>query len=84
MIEDPKNAASIWAAWKEMSAVRARDGVPYGHVGGMVGKTDVSYEYWSNIVDRLGAMLGDECQPWASDRMLGYLPDYHAMEGERA
>jgi hypothetical protein len=65
-----------------MNAVRARDGVPYGHVGGYIGKTDVSYEYWSNIVDRLGQMLGLECQPWPSERMKPFVPSWSEYERE--
>jgi hypothetical protein len=37
-------------AWREMNAVRARDGVPYCHDGR---QSDVSQEYWDDIMARL-------------------------------
>lgn len=75
-----EDAAIIWAAWREMNAVRARDGVPYGHHGGWLSKSDVSPTYWSNIVDGLARMLGDECQPWPSDRMKPHVPAWSESE----
>ena len=44
-------------AWHEFNAIRARDGAPIG----------VSHEYWSEMTDRLGELLGDDTKPW----MLG-------------
>lgn len=37
-------------AWREMNTIRARDGVPYCHDGR---KSDVSQEYWDDILRRL-------------------------------
>lgn len=57
--------ALLWAAWMELNAIRARDGVPYNHLGY---KSDVAEEYFSNIVDALSDALGDDAQPWPNKR----------------
>lgn len=68
-----KEAAAMWMAWREMNAIHARDGVPYGTHGGWISQ-DVPQWYWSAIVDALAEALGDEAQPWASERMKPHLP----------
>jgi len=42
--------------WSEMNAIRARDGVPYMHNGW---KSDVSQEYWDDMMDRLNKEVID-------------------------
>lgn len=61
-----KIAHAIWAAWSELNAIRARDGVPYTHQGY---KADVASDYFSEVVDGCEAayklLTGMEIQPWA-------------------
>lgn len=44
----------IRLAWREMNAIRASHGAPDG----------VSDEYWSNLVDALRRLIGDDALPW--------------------
>jgi hypothetical protein len=63
-----------WAAWNELNAIRARDGVPYTHAGW---KSDVDEVYFSQIVDALSNALGEDAMPWPAKRWLeqdGTLP----------
>jgi hypothetical protein len=55
-LEGQLDAGREWMrrAWHEFNAIRARDGAPQG----------VSEEWWSEITDALGAMLGDDTVPW--------------------
>jgi len=41
-------------AWHEFNAIRARDGAPIG----------VSPEWWDEMTDRLGSLLGSDAVPW--------------------
>lgn len=62
--------ALTWAAWFELNTIRARDGVPrdfYGH------KTSVDEEYFSDLVDGLSKILGDDCKPWPQEYMKPHL-----------
>lgn len=45
------------AAWHEFNAIRARDGAPEG----------VGQEWWSEITDGLGSLIGDDTVPWMTD-----------------
>lgn len=58
-------ATAIWQAWRELNAIRARDGVPYTHMGW---KDGISEEYFSRVVDDCAAaykkVTGQEIQPW--------------------
>ena len=62
--------ALLWAAWRELNAIRARDGVPYTHEGW---KCEVSEEYFSALVDALDAALGEDAKPWPSKVMKPFL-----------
>lgn len=56
---------ALWAAWRELNEIRARDGVPYTHMGG---KACVDEEYFSSVVDELADLLGSDAKPWPPDR----------------
>jgi hypothetical protein len=50
-----KDIITVWCAWNEMNAIRARDGSPDG----------VCEEYWSELVENLKNMLPEKYQnPW--------------------
>ncbi len=55
-------------AWHEFNAIRARDGAPVG----------VSEEWWSQMTEELGKLLGDEAKPWMSDAAQALLAPSHA------
>lgn len=57
----PCERVTMWRAWRELNAIRARDGVPYTHMGY---KCSVDEEYFSSVVDDLQACLGEYAQPW--------------------
>ena len=66
--------ALLWAAWMELNAIRARDGVPYTHMGW---KASVDEGYFSTLTDALAEELGLDCQPWPNKKWLnqdGSLP----------
>ena len=67
---DPRTASVIWAAWIELNAIRARDGVPYTHTGWKAG---VSEEWFSAVVDGLADALGKDAQPWPSKEMKPHI-----------
>ena len=48
---------SIAQAWQEMNAIRARDGVPYKSDGT---QSDISQEYWDEIMAGLNKVLIEE------------------------
>lgn len=48
-------------AWQEMNAIRARSGVPLDFDGQPQG---IDAQYWSDTVDALARLLGDEAKPW--------------------
>lgn len=54
--ERERDAGREWMriAWHEFNAIRARDGAPEG----------VSHEWWEEITEALGEMLGDDRVPW--------------------
>lgn len=58
---------ALWAAWKELNEIRARDGVPYTHQGY---KASVDEGYFSQVVDACEAVLGDDTMPWPAKRWL--------------
>ena len=43
---------ATWAAWNELNAIRARDGVPWTH---QRMKSDIDETYFSQVVDALDA-----------------------------
>ena len=55
-------------AWHEFNSIRARDGAPVG----------VSEEWWSQMTEELGKLLGDEAKPWMSDAAKALLEPSHA------
>ena len=61
-----KIAHALWAAWSELNAIRARDGVPYTYQGY---KSDVAEDYFSEVVDNTAAayklLTGMDIKPWA-------------------
>ena len=54
----------LWYAWYEMNAIRARSGVPLDFDGR---PQSIVESYWSDVVDAMAAVLGDDAKPWASD-----------------
>ncbi len=58
---------AMWAAWMELNAIRARDGVPRDFRGH---RTCVDEDYFSRIVDELSDILGDDAKPWPAKRWL--------------
>lgn len=77
-----RNHALLWAAWKELNAIKARDGAPtfyqYGP-DGPIRCQEVSEEYFGALVDALAIALGADCQPWPSDVMKPYLASLQAQ-----
>jgi hypothetical protein len=61
----------LWAAWRELNEIRARDGVPWTHMGC---KACVDEKYFSRLVDHISAVLGDDAKPWPAKRWLT-IPD---------
>lgn len=57
--------SAVWKAWHELSAIRARDGVPYER-GGY--KASVDEEYFSSVVDECNFAIetatGEQTKPW--------------------
>lgn len=57
--------AALWKAWNELNTIRARDGVPYTHLGYRAG---VAEDYFSAVVDEcevgIQAATGQPPQPW--------------------
>jgi hypothetical protein len=50
-----KDIETIWCAWHEMNAIRAKDGAPDG----------ICENYWSQVVENLKNMLPEKYQnPW--------------------
>jgi len=47
----------LWYSWREMNAIRARDGSP----------EHVCPDYWNRIVDAFETALGGDCTPWPSE-----------------
>lgn len=58
--ETERMRAIIWAAWRELNAIRARDGAPCG----------VDPAYFSAVVDGCETILGDDTKPWPNKRWL--------------
>lgn len=54
--ERDHDAGREWmrCAWKEFNAIRARRGAPPG----------IAHEWWSELTDGLGALLGNDTVPW--------------------
>lgn len=57
----------LWAAWRELNAIRARSGVPLDFDGR---PQSISEDYFSKLVDDLHDALGDKAQPWAPTNMI--------------
>ena len=55
-------------AWQELNAIRARDGAPDG----------VSHEWWNELTDALGEMLGDDTVPWMTKAAKLLVAPYEA------
>lgn len=72
-------ALTIWQAWMELNEIRARDGVPYTHLGG---KASVDENYFSRVVDdcenTYKLVTGKQIAPWAP------LPDSFADDDRTA
>ena len=62
--------ALLWAAWRELHTIQARDGVPYTH-GGF--KAGVSEHYWAALTGMIGDALGEDAKPWPSDKIRPHL-----------
>ena len=78
VIEVDKMRAFLWAAWKELNAIRARDGSPQHIQWGASGPMQTSgcdEKYFSVLVDALSAILGDDARPWPTDAMKPYLKE---------
>jgi hypothetical protein len=58
---------ALWAAWRELNEIRARDGVPWTH---QLMKASVDEEYFSSVVDDLAEILGKDAQPWPPAKVL--------------
>lgn len=58
---DDRTRYLMWQAWHELNAIRARDGVPFDHMGY---PSDVDEAYFSQLVDDLAEWLGEEAKPW--------------------
>jgi len=61
--------ALCWAAYRELNAVRARDGVPRKWDGTHAG---VDEGYWSRLTDALSDAAGTS-NPWPDEDMKPYL-----------
>lgn len=81
-----RDAGREWMrrAWHELNAIRARDGAPSG----------ISEDYWSELVDALGDMLGADDVPWMTNAAVCLVKPYQqlaeaaearaaALQGER-
>lgn len=74
MVENERLRCAAWAAWKELNTIRARDGIPYCYDGT---PSSVTEEYFSQVVDELSDVLGEDAKPWPAKRWLeqdGSLP----------
>ena len=62
---EKKLAEALWKAWNELAIIRARDGVPYTHLGYRAG---VAPDYFSAVVDECEAAItaatGEPPKPW--------------------
>lgn len=58
--ETQRMRAVIWAAWRELNTIRARDGAPEG----------IDHEYFSSVVDACETILGDDTKPWPNKLWL--------------
>ena len=62
--------ALLWAAWRELHTIQARDGVPYTH-GGF--KAGVSEHYWAALTGMISDTLGEDAKPWPSEKTRPHL-----------
>jgi hypothetical protein len=69
--------ALCWLAYRELNAVRARDGVPRDWRGDKVG---VSEEWWSILTDALSEAAGTS-KPWPEDFMAKTIDTLNAKLG---
>lgn len=64
-----KVAMVVWRAWTEMNEIKARDGVPYTHLGY---KSSVDEDYFASVVKDLEDLYRDitglEMCPWVHDK----------------
>lgn len=60
LTERERMRAVIWTAWRELNAIRARDGAPCG----------VDPNYFSAVVDACETVLGDDTKPWPNKLWL--------------
>lgn len=62
---------ACWAAWKELNAIRARDGVPRDYNGCKVG---VDEDYFSSVVDgceeAVKLATGKDITPWPPELLI--------------
>lgn len=59
---------ALWKAWNELNVIRAADGVPYTAVSGIISKSSVDENYFSDVVDEcagaIEAATGAPPKPW--------------------
>lgn len=72
--ERERDAGREWmrVAWHEFNAIRARDGAPEG----------VSHEWWEEITEALGDMLGEDRVPWRTKAAETLLRPYKTARDE--
>lgn len=58
---------ALWAAWRELNEIRARDGIPWTHLRC---KASIDEEYFSRVVEELADILGEDSAPWPPKRLL--------------
>lgn len=58
---------ALWAAWRELNEIRARDGIPWTHQGCKAG---VHEPYFYAVVDELADILGSDAKPWPPKRCI--------------